>query len=111
MTIRGYCPSALKPMQTGDGLLVRLKPEGNLLSARQCKALGRLAKTIGNGILDVTRRANLQIRGVQPADYDALISELRNLDLVDVSAEAEARRNIILSPFAGTVGNLSLIHI
>ena len=105
MTIRGYCPSALKPMQTGDGLLVRLKPEGNLLSARQCKALGRLAKTIGNGILDVTRRANLQIRGVQPADYDALISELRNLDLVDVSAEAEARRNIILSPFAGTVGN------
>ena len=104
INVRGHCPGALTPMQTGDGLLVRLKPVCNRLSASQCEAIARLANTFGNGTLDITRRANLQLRGVHASNYDKLITALREHNLVDATADAEARRNIIVSAFAGAVG-------
>ena len=33
--IKGWCPSALRPMQSGDGLVVRVRPRGGRLSAEQ----------------------------------------------------------------------------
>ncbi len=102
--VRGHCPGALAPMQTGDGLLVRLKPRGNQLTSRQCTAIAQLAQRFGNGILDLTSRANLQLRGVDAAEHDELIEALREHSLVDDTADAEARRNVMLSPFAGPEG-------
>ena len=61
---RGACPSLSGPMQTGDGLLVRLRPLGGGLSPQQLGRLADAAGRFGNGILEVTRRGNLQIRGL-----------------------------------------------
>ena len=32
--VRGWCPGALRPMQSGDGLIVRLRPRGHLTPAQ-----------------------------------------------------------------------------
>ena len=98
--VKGWCPGALRPMLSGDGLVVRVRPHGGRLSRPQATGIAALATQHGNGLLDLTSRANLQIRGVQPSALPALIDGLRALGLLDDSREIEARRNILVSPFA-----------
>lgn len=62
---RGACPSLPRPMQTGDGLLARLQPL-EPLTLDQWVGLARLARTLGNGIVEVTARGKLQLRGLSP---------------------------------------------
>ncbi len=61
---RGWCPDVLRPMPTGDGLLVRLHPPLGGLTAGQLQAVATTARSCGNGLLDVSSRGNLQIRGI-----------------------------------------------
>ncbi len=62
---RGACPSLATPMQTGDGLLVRLRPSRPGLTPGDYMCLARLAADHGNGLLEVTARGNLQLRGLK----------------------------------------------
>jgi precorrin-3B synthase len=98
--VRGWCPGALRPMQSGDGLIVRLRPRGHLTPA-QLLAVAALAERHGNGLIDLTRRANIQMRGVGAESLPALWAALAELNLLDAGAEAEAVRNVLSSPLAG----------
>ena len=97
----GWCPGALKPMLSGDGLIVRVKPRGSRLTPAAAHGIADAALRYGNGELDLTSRANLQVRGVTEAGLPALTDTLQALGLLDPSAEAEAVRNVIGSPLAG----------
>ncbi|NUB46767.1 precorrin-3B synthase [Fertoebacter nigrum] len=97
--IKGWCPGALRPMLSGDGLVVRIRPPLGRLTAAQAAGIAALAQTHGNGLIDISARANLQLRGVTDETYPALIDGLRGLGLIDPSPEAEARRNITVTPF------------
>ena len=97
----GWCPGALRPMETGDGLVVRVKPRGGVLPLDTAEALASLALRLGNGDLDLTARANLQIRGVRENTLERLLSGLHDLGLLDQNAESEAVRNVVGSPLAG----------
>ncbi len=61
---RGACPSLSTPMMTGDGLLVRLRPEKSGFALAELTAIADAAALCGNGILEITARGNLQIRGL-----------------------------------------------
>ncbi|MGD9865171.1 MAG: precorrin-3B synthase [Pseudodonghicola sp.] len=97
--VRGWCPGALRPMLSGDGLVVRIRPPLGRLRAEQAVGVALLARQHGNGLIDLSSRANLQLRGIAAENHPALIAGLRALDLVDATAGAEARRNIVLTPF------------
>ncbi len=97
--IKGWCPSALRPMASGDGLVVRLRPRGGRLSSTQASGIADLSNRYGNGLIDLTGRANLQIRGVVAESHEALIEALARLGLIDADAETESRRNILVAPF------------
>lgn len=96
--VKGWCPDAWRPMEAGDGLLVRVKPRLARLSRDQALGLCALAGRFGNGMIDVSRRANLQIRGVGAEDWAALLDELLALDLVDADPRIEKQRNLLISP-------------
>lgn len=98
--VRGWCPGALRPMESGDGWITRIRPHGGRLSPLQTAGIARAARDHGNGLIDLTGRANLQIRGVTPDSHAPLIGALRALDLIDADIEAEQRRNVIVTPFA-----------
>lgn len=98
--VRGWCPGALRPMLSGDGLVVRVRPRLGRFPPEQAAGIARAALAHGSGVLDLTSRANLQIRGVREAAHLALIADLDALGLVDATEALEARRNIIVSPFA-----------
>jgi precorrin-3B synthase len=97
--VYGWCPGALRPMQSGDGLVVRLRPPLGRLTAAQAGRVAALAAAHGSGQVDLSSRANLQLRGVRAETHRPLVEALQALDLVDLSAEAEARRNIVVTPF------------
>lgn len=97
--VYGWCPGALRPMMSGDGLVVRIRAPLGRLTQEQALAVAGLSEKFGNGLLDVSARANLQMRGVSEDAYPALIAELRGVGLIDPDATAEARRNVLLQPF------------
>lgn len=73
---RGACPSLAAPMQTGDGLLVRLRPTRPGLPPSDYVLLAQLAAEHGNGLLEVTARGNLQIRGLRGETVPRLAAAL-----------------------------------
>ncbi len=99
--VRGWCPGALRPMLSGDGLIVRLRPRGHALSAGDLIAIAAMAETYGNGLIDLTRRANIQLRGVAESNLPAVWAELERIGLLGGPPEAEAVRNVLISPLAG----------
>jgi precorrin-3B synthase len=97
--IRGWCPGALRPMMSGDGLVVRIRPRGGRLTSTQAKGIAVLSALHGNGLIDLSNRANIQLRGVTEAGHAPLIEGLASLGLIDETTEAESRRNIVVTPF------------
>lgn len=97
--IQGWCPGALRPMPSGDGWIIRVRPPGGRLTPEQACEIARLARTHGNGVIDLSSRANIQLRGVTEQSYPPLIEGLDALGVIDQDPEAEERRNIVVSPF------------
>ncbi|WP_264212825.1 precorrin-3B synthase [Leisingera thetidis] len=97
--VYGWCPGALRPMMSGDGLVVRIRAPLGKLSVNQARGVARLSQEFGNGLLDISARANLQMRGIREDAHEELIAGLRDLGLIDPDANAEARRNVLLAPF------------
>jgi precorrin-3B synthase len=97
--VYGWCPGALRPMMSGDGLVVRIRAPLGRFSPEQAQGVARLSQQFGNGLLDLSARANLQMRGIREEGHAGLIEGLRALGLVDDDAGAEARRNVLVAPF------------
>ena len=95
---RGWCPGVLRPMQTGDGLLVRLRLTGGRFSAATALLIADAARRYGNGHIDLSQRANLQLRGVSADTLEPLTALLGAAGLVDDDERSESSRNVIASP-------------
>jgi precorrin-3B synthase len=98
---KGWCPGVLRPMETGDGLLVRLRLTGGILGMTHAHAIANCANRYGNGLIGLSSRANLQLRGIVAETLEELTAELNDHRLIDSDAEVEAIRNIVASPLAG----------
>ena len=78
--VRGACPSLPAPMETGDGLLVRLIVNAPIpLDAfiGLCDA----ARMHGNGTMEVSARGSLQVRGLTPLSAPLFAAALATLDV------------------------------
>lgn len=96
--VHGRCPGALRPMRSGDGLIVRLRPPLARLTRAQILGVCEAALRFGAGLIELTNRAHLQLRGVAESAWAALLAHLAPLDLLDDSPTLEARRNILIAP-------------
>lgn len=96
--IKGWCPGAWRPMATGDGWLVRVRPPLGELSREQTLALCDAAETFGSGLIELTSRANIQLRGVTEATWAPLMEFLVEHQLVSSNAKAERQPQIMLAP-------------
>lgn len=99
--VKGWCPSVSRPMESGDGLVVRLKICGGIVDARLALEIADWSQAWGNGRIDLSGRANLQLRGMSEASVLLLQDALADWGLAENDPDAEAVRNIVSSPLAG----------
>ena len=98
-TVADRCPGTLVLHRAQDGWLARVRIPGGRLAADQLMALSRAA-SIGNGLVELTSRANLQLRGFGAgagADLAAIVGEAGLLP----APVHDRARNVIASPVAG----------
>lgn len=88
-------------MESGDGLLLRVRPRRGRILAAQLQGLAAAAAAHGNGIVELTRRASLQLRGVTPSSLPDLQAELVRLELAESSLGAEQRPSLLVCPLEG----------
>jgi precorrin-3B synthase len=99
--VRGACPSGHRPFVAADGLLVRVRVPGGELTRQQVDSIARVAERDGSGVVELTSRANLQIRGVRAGALDGLQADLVAAGLVLGDPAADQRRNVMAAPAAG----------
>src|SRR5271157_5083557 len=94
----GWCPGALRPFESGDGLIVRVRLHLGRMSLVQLETLVSAAERFGDGNLYLSNRANVQLRGVTAEKHAPLLEVLASAGLLDTDARVEAIRNIQVSP-------------
>jgi precorrin-3B synthase len=99
--IKGWCPGALRPMESGDGLIVRLKLTGGIVPLDLAAQVADWSRRFGNGEIDLTARANLQLRGITTDGLPDLQQAIADAGLLDGNPDGEAIRNVVASPLAG----------
>src|SRR5438874_2352127 len=84
-----------------DSFMLRLRLPGGILSAHQAKGLADIAERFGGGNLDITTRANLQIREIGAAHPLDVLTAVDELGLTSRGSGADNIRNLTGSPTAG----------
>ena len=95
------CPDIYHPAVARDGFLTRLRIPGGMLESPQCSAIANLLATTGLDYIQVTNRANLQLRALTTDLDPKLLTKLTEADLSAGNTAIEGIRNIMLSPTAG----------
>ncbi|MFC5829612.1 precorrin-3B synthase [Nonomuraea insulae] len=97
-TRRDACPGALQVHEAADGPLARVRLPGGAVSPAQLRELAACAAELGSGVIELTSRANVQVRGLRsPAVFASRIAAAGLLP----SAAHERVRNIVASPLGG----------
>ena len=84
-----------------DSFMSRLRFAGGIVQSYQLRGVANLAATCGGGYADVTTRANLQVRQIEPKNADQFLEGLYDLGIVNRGAGGDNIRNITASPLAG----------
>lgn len=100
------CPGALRLHAAADGGLARIRLPGGAISAEQMGTLARMANELGNGILELTARGNIQVRGLDENEASSAAALLRDAGLLP-SDKHDRVRNIIASPLSGLIGGFT----
>ncbi len=93
------CPGGLRLHEAGDGRLARIRVPGGRLGPGRLTAVAEIAE-LGNGLVDLTSRANLQVRGLAANAARRLRVLLAPAGLLPSPAHDRVR-NVIQSPVAG----------
>ncbi|MEZ2321323.1 MAG: precorrin-3B synthase [Microcoleus sp.] len=95
------CPGLFSGSRARDGILSRMRIPGGILNVAQCGAIADLVDRYGTGYVQVTNRANLQIRNLNSAISAEVWQNLQALGLASRLVEIDPIRNIMASPTAG----------
>ncbi|MGW5163327.1 precorrin-3B synthase, partial [Nonomuraea wenchangensis] len=92
------CPGALQVHEAADGPLARVRLPGGAVSAAQLRVLAACAAELGADVIELTSRANVQVRGLRSPEVFA--RRIAAAGLLPSPAH-ERVRNIVASPLSG----------
>ncbi|MGC5014474.1 precorrin-3B synthase [Streptosporangium sp. DT93] len=97
------CPGALQVHAAADGGLARVRVPGGRLTPDRLRELAEAARLHGDGALELTSRANVQVRGLAPDEEHGFAARMARAGLLP-STTHERIRNILASPLTGLDG-------
>jgi ferredoxin-nitrite reductase len=84
-----------------DAFMSRLRIPGGVLKSYQLRELAHIAQQLTSGYVQVTTRANLQMRLIQPKDAPEFLSRIQAIGLHTRGSGADNIRNLTMNPTAG----------
>jgi len=84
-----------------DAFMARLRIPGGLLTTFQLRELARIAQELTSGYVQITNRANLQLRLIQPKDCPEFLRRVQSVGLHTRGSGADNIRNLTMNPTAG----------
>ena len=94
------CPTLFNATTAEDGILSRIRFPAGLITSDQCELLTNVVSQFGNDEIQITNRANLQIRTSQVLPEDVLL-DFQDYGLASSTESTDGLRNIMASPIAG----------
>ncbi len=84
-----------------EAFMARLRIPGGQLRTFQLRELAAIAKEITTGYVQITTRANLQMRLILPKDAPTFVQRIQHIGLHTRGAGADNIRNLTANPTAG----------
>lgn len=84
-----------------DSFMLRMRVPGGSLTASQMRGLADMAERWGCGRVDLTTRANVQIRELEPRSIVDVLNAIQKLGMSSRGSGADNIRNITASPISG----------
>ena len=97
------CPGVLRPHEAADGAMVRIRVPGGQTTGAALLELSRLAATYGSGLLQLTSRGSVQVRGLPAAVPEPFEDAVARAGFLPAPTH-ERVRNVVASPLTGLVG-------
>lgn len=103
----------MSPLQ--DGYMARLRIPGGQLSCLQLREIADISDQLTSGYLQVTTRANLQLRHILPKDAPEFLRRIQAIGLHTRGSGADNIRNLTCDPTSGIdplerIETLPLVH-
>lgn len=84
-----------------DSYMARLRIPGGQLKSFQLREIARISHELTTGYVQITTRANFQIRSIKPKDAPEVLRRIQSVGLHTRGAGADNVRNLTLNPTAG----------
>src|SRR6266568_1149928 len=84
-----------------DAFMARLRIPGGVVQTYQLRELARISQELTTGYIQITTRANLQLRLIQPKDAPEVLRRIQTVGLHTRGAGADNIRNLTANPTAG----------
>ncbi len=84
-----------------DAFMARLRIPGGIVQSHQLRELARIAQELTTGYVQITTRANFQLRLIQPKDAPEFLRRIQAIGLHTRGAGADNIRNLTSNPTAG----------
>lgn len=98
---RNACPGVVDAMSAADGWLMRVRVPGGAVDARQLDVIAHVSSTHGAGVVEITSRGNLQLRGISDAGRTDAARALIDVGLTHPDPASDARRAIVAPALTG----------
>src|SRR5437867_6628091 len=84
-----------------DAFMARLRIPGGIVKSYQLRELARIAQELTTGHVQITTRANFQLRLIEPKDAPEVLRRIQTVGLLTRGAGADNIRNLTCNPTAG----------
>jgi ferredoxin-nitrite reductase len=95
---------------TKEAFMARLRIPGGLVRTFQLREIAHVAQQLTTGYVQITTRANFQIRLIQPKDAPEILHRIQSVGLHTRGAGADNIRNLTANPTSG-IDPLELIDV
>jgi ferredoxin-nitrite reductase len=90
---------------TPGRFMMRIRMPNGLTHARQIRAIAEVSRRLGNCVVDITTRQQIQLRGFTLSSVPEIWEKLRSVDLHSLQTGMDNVRNICGCPLAGLALN------
>jgi len=89
-----YDKDSLTPKQ----FMIRVRIPGGYLNANQARVLGEIAKEYGNDYIDITTRAQIELRYIDIKDIPTIFKKMSDVGISSYQTGVDNFRNIVTDP-------------